>query len=127
MGRRLSNDSPTPWSLSNHGSFVLAGTGIPEYSGDSGVIRDSGVQQKEVPVKKILRKKQESQGIRRNPGRNEKQSPRNDISETGKCNLVFCPCDNQLEIRGTRDSMRIMRCKNKLEDVGLVKANSYIK
>jgi len=28
-------------------------------------------------VKKILRKKQESQGIRRNPGRNEKQSPRN--------------------------------------------------
>ena len=33
--------------------------------------------QKEVPVKKFLRKKQESQGIRRNPGRNEKQSPGN--------------------------------------------------
>ena len=33
--------------------------------------------QKEVPVKKILRKKKKSWGILRNPGRNEKQGPRN--------------------------------------------------
>ena len=60
MGRRLSNASPTPWSLSNHGSFVLAGTGIPEYSGDSGVIRDSEVQPKGGSCKKIPPEKKES-------------------------------------------------------------------
>jgi hypothetical protein len=36
--------------------------------------------QNEVPVKKILRKKKESKGILRNPGRNEKQGPRNGYS-----------------------------------------------
>ena len=68
--------SPTP--LQRRGlafksrKFSLAGTGIPEYSGDSGVIPDSGVQAMEVPVKKILRKKQESTGILRNPGQERK-------------------------------------------------------
>jgi len=50
----------------------LAGTGIPEYSGDSGVIRDSEVQPKGGSCKKFLRKKQESTGILRNPGQERK-------------------------------------------------------
>ena len=77
MGRRLSNASPTMVSRSNHGSFVWREQEfrsilvIPEKFGG---IRH---RQKEVPVTKFLRKKQESQGIQRNRGRNEKQSPRN--------------------------------------------------
>jgi hypothetical protein len=63
----------------------LAGTGIPEYSGDSGVIRDSKVQPKGGSCKKIPPEKKR---ILRNPGRNKKQGPRNDIPETGKCNLA---------------------------------------
>jgi len=81
MGRRLSNASPTPlrqpWSLQI--TVVLFGG-----NRNSGVFRwfrsnseFLSYDQKEVPVKKFLRKKQESQGIRRNPGRNEKQSPGN--------------------------------------------------
>jgi hypothetical protein len=58
----------------------LAGTGIPEYSGDSGVILDSGVQPKGGSSKKILRKKQESTGILRNPGQERKTGPRNGYS-----------------------------------------------
>jgi hypothetical protein len=52
----------------------LAGTGIPEYSGDSGVIRDSKDQQKGGSCKKIPPEKKR---ILRNPGRNEKQGQRN--------------------------------------------------
>ena len=73
----------SPMPLRHHG---LAANHVSFFGGN----RNSGVfqwfrsnseflsyDQKEVPVKKFLRKKQESQGIRRNPGRNEKQSPRN--------------------------------------------------
>ena len=94
MGRRLSNASPTPWSRVNQVSF---------FSGN----RNSGVfrwfwsnseflsyDQKEVPVKKFLWKKQESQGIRRNPGRNEKQSPRNGHSWNRKMQPRNCRPDN---------------------------------
>jgi len=40
--------------------IFLAGTGIPEYSGDSGVIRDPEVQPKGGSCKKIPPKKKES-------------------------------------------------------------------
>ena len=49
---------------SNHGSFFFAGTGIPEYSGDSGVIRDSDDQPKGGSCKKIPPEKTR---IQRNP------------------------------------------------------------
>jgi len=53
--------------------------------------------QMEVPVKKFLRKKQESQGIRRNPGRNEKQSPRNGHSWNRKMQPSLRPSPPLLE------------------------------
>jgi hypothetical protein len=53
MGHRLSNASPTPWSRVQITVVFLAGTGILEYSGDSGVILDSGVQPKGGSRKKI--------------------------------------------------------------------------
>jgi hypothetical protein len=93
MGRRLSNASPTPWSRVKSQVVFLAGTG----NRNSGVFRwfwsnseEYTSSQKEVPVKKFLRKKQESQGIRRNPGRNEKQSPRNGHSWNIKMQPRLC-------------------------------------
>jgi hypothetical protein len=84
MGRRLSNASPTPWSRVKSRWFSSAGTGIPEYSGDSGVIRDSEVQPKGGSCKKIPPKKKESWGILAGTKNRDQEM---DIPETGKCNL----------------------------------------
>jgi len=125
MGRRLSNASPTPWSrVQITVVFVggnLAGTGIPEYSGDSGVIRggfrrnmqesgsNAGIYRNlcKIPVNLAKNRSfltpakrrflwKNSSGKNKNPqeswgilDRNEKQGPRNDIPETGKCNLAL--------------------------------------
>ena len=90
MGRRLSNASPTPWSrVQITVVFVggnLAGTGIPEYSGDSGVIRDPEVQPKGGSCKKIPPKKKESWGILAGTKNRDQEM---DIPETGKCNLAL--------------------------------------
>jgi len=69
----------------------LAGTGIPEYSGDSGVIRDSEVQPKGGSCEKIPPEKTR---IHRNPeeswtGTKNRDLSRNDIPETEKCNLAI--------------------------------------
>jgi len=61
MGHRLSKASRRHGLASNKVSFVLAGTGIPEYSGDSRVIQDSGVQPKGETRKK------NSSGKNKNP------------------------------------------------------------
>jgi hypothetical protein len=75
MGRRLSKDSQHHGLASNNVSFVLAGTGIPEYSGDSGVIRDSGDQPKGGSCKKVPPEKTR---ILKNPEESwqERKSPR---------------------------------------------------
>jgi len=71
--------------------IFLAGTGIPEYSGDSGVIRDSEVQRrflKKIPLekKRILRNPEESWQERKT-GTKKWIFP-----ETGKCNLACRGC-----------------------------------
>jgi len=100
MGRRLSKASRRHGLSSNHGSFVWweqEFRSIPWFRSNS---EEYATNQKEVPVKKFLWKKQESQGIQRNPGRNEKQT------ETGKCNLGP-PCVKHLNPpSGNRDGAR---------------------
>ena len=88
MGRRLSNASPTPWSRVKSQVFFLAGTGIPEYSGDSGVIRRNTP-----PAKRRFLWKNFS-GKNKNPKESggilagmKSRVLEMDIPETGKCNL----------------------------------------
>ena len=90
MGRRLSNASPTPWS---RGQITVVFVGGNRNSGVFRWFRSNSRFRR--PAKRRFLWKNSS-GKNKNPqeswgilDRNEKQGPRNDIPETGKCNLAL--------------------------------------